>query len=156
MLPYPSLVLVRPRKTGPCLTERLLMGRKESNQTNKNILLPCVLYCIRFKITSVCVTGQEKIVSLSSCRTSAILKYFCPLVSILHVFAVVLELAIIFQNFTDQPWVCKYHAQHVQLVPFHSGYVRNVFFLVLGYLRNEFDFWNVPGIMNTSGLLQSK
>ena len=24
------------------------------------------------------------------------------------------------------------------------------------YLRNEFDFWNVHGIMNTSGLLQSK
>ena len=32
---YPSLVLVQPRKTCPCLTERLLMGRKESNQTNK-------------------------------------------------------------------------------------------------------------------------
>ena len=32
---YPSLVLVQPRKTRPCLTERLLMGRKESNQTNK-------------------------------------------------------------------------------------------------------------------------
>ena len=31
---YPSLVLVQPRKTCPCLTERLLMGRKESNQTN--------------------------------------------------------------------------------------------------------------------------
>ena len=30
-----SLVLVQPRKTRPCLTERLLMGRKESNQTNK-------------------------------------------------------------------------------------------------------------------------
>ena len=30
---YPSLVLVQPRKTCPCLTERLLMGRKESNQT---------------------------------------------------------------------------------------------------------------------------
>ena len=29
---YPSLVLVQPRKTGPCLTERLLMGRKESDQ----------------------------------------------------------------------------------------------------------------------------
>ena len=29
------LVLVQPRKTRPCLTERLLMGRKESNQTNK-------------------------------------------------------------------------------------------------------------------------
>ena len=30
-----SVVLVQPRKTRPCLTERLLMGRKESNQTNK-------------------------------------------------------------------------------------------------------------------------
>ena len=29
---YPSLVLVQPRKTRPCLTERLLMGRKEWNQ----------------------------------------------------------------------------------------------------------------------------
>ena len=31
----PSLVLVQPRKTHPYITERLLMGRKESNQTNK-------------------------------------------------------------------------------------------------------------------------
>ena len=31
---HPSLILVQPRKTRPCLTERLLMGRKESNQTN--------------------------------------------------------------------------------------------------------------------------
>ena len=30
----PSLVLVQPRKTRPFITERLLMGRKESNQTN--------------------------------------------------------------------------------------------------------------------------
>ena len=30
-----SLVLVQPKKTRPCLTERLLMGHKESNQTNK-------------------------------------------------------------------------------------------------------------------------
>ena len=35
---YPSLVLVQPRKTRPYITERLLMGRKESNQTNKNYL----------------------------------------------------------------------------------------------------------------------
>ena len=34
----PSLVLVQPRKTRPFITERLLMGRKESNQTNKK---PC-------------------------------------------------------------------------------------------------------------------
>ena len=32
---YPSLVLVQPRKTRPCLTERLLMGHKESNLTKK-------------------------------------------------------------------------------------------------------------------------
>ena len=36
----PSLVLVQPRKTRPFITERLLMGRKESNQTNKK------LYCV--------------------------------------------------------------------------------------------------------------
>ena len=36
---YPSLVLVQPKKTHPCLTERLLMGCKESNQTNKQIKL---------------------------------------------------------------------------------------------------------------------
>ena len=31
----PSLVLVQPRKTRPYITERLLMGRKESNQTKQ-------------------------------------------------------------------------------------------------------------------------
>ena len=35
---YPSLVLVQPRKTRPYITERLLMGRKESNQIKQN---PC-------------------------------------------------------------------------------------------------------------------
>ena len=34
----PSLVLVQPSKTRPYITERLLMGRKESNQTQ--IYLP--------------------------------------------------------------------------------------------------------------------
>ena len=33
----PSLVLVQPRKTRPFITERLLIGRKESNLTNKKI-----------------------------------------------------------------------------------------------------------------------
>ena len=43
----------KPRKTRPCLTERLLMGRKESNQTNKQIhiflqrQLLCVCVCVR-------------------------------------------------------------------------------------------------------------
>ena len=31
----PGLVLVQPRKNRPFLNERLLMGHKESNQTNK-------------------------------------------------------------------------------------------------------------------------
>ena len=35
----PSLVLVQPRKTHPFITERLLMGRKESNQTNTSYLI---------------------------------------------------------------------------------------------------------------------
>ena len=33
----PSLVLVQPRKTRPYITERLLMGRKESNQTKLSL-----------------------------------------------------------------------------------------------------------------------
>ena len=33
----PSLVLVQPRKTRPFITERLLMGRKESNQTRAEV-----------------------------------------------------------------------------------------------------------------------
>ena len=47
----PSLVLVQPRKTRPFITERLLMGRKESNQTNKQMLIKgelhqhCVFMC---------------------------------------------------------------------------------------------------------------
>ena len=32
----PSLVLVQPRKTRPVITQKLLMGRKESNQSNKH------------------------------------------------------------------------------------------------------------------------
>ena len=37
----PSLVLVQPRKTCPFISERLLMGRKESNQTNKQLVSKC-------------------------------------------------------------------------------------------------------------------
>ena len=33
----PSLVLVQPWKACPFIAERFLMGRKESNQTNKNL-----------------------------------------------------------------------------------------------------------------------
>ena len=41
---FPSLVLVKPRKTHPYITERLLMGRKESNQTNHALTSGCEVY----------------------------------------------------------------------------------------------------------------
>ena len=37
--PRLSLVLVQPRRTCPCLTERLLMGRKGLNQTKQTYAL---------------------------------------------------------------------------------------------------------------------
>ena len=33
----PSLVLIQPRKTSPFITERLMMGRRESNKLNKQV-----------------------------------------------------------------------------------------------------------------------
>ena len=45
-------LLVQPRKTCPCLTERLLVGRKESNQTNKKRqgqILPNAFKCGNFR-----------------------------------------------------------------------------------------------------------
>ena len=40
----PSLVLVQPRKTRLFITERLLMGRKESNQTRNVHWCLCFIY----------------------------------------------------------------------------------------------------------------
>ena len=37
VLEQDTFILAQPRKTGPCETERLLMGRKEWNQTSENI-----------------------------------------------------------------------------------------------------------------------
>ena len=54
-------VLVQPRKTRPCLTERLLMGRKESNQTNKEA--NTVLYGnhkLRLTISSLLYQSKTK------------------------------------------------------------------------------------------------
>ena len=50
----PSLVLVQPRKTRPFVTERLLMGRKESNQTNKQNLIKMQLVFIEFRKLAKC------------------------------------------------------------------------------------------------------
>ena len=42
----PSLVLVQPRKTCPFITEKLLMGRKESNQTKKQLTTVSLCKCL--------------------------------------------------------------------------------------------------------------
>ena len=58
---YPSLVLVQSRKTRPCITERLLMGRKESNQTNKKDI--CYILCIFQDVKAVVTsTGSSWVV----------------------------------------------------------------------------------------------
>ena len=57
----PSLVLVQPKKNRPFIIERLLMGRKESNQTNKTnkqiihvISFVCLLcFCARLIIVAL-------------------------------------------------------------------------------------------------------
>ena len=59
---YPSLVLVKPRKIHPYITERLLMGRKESNQTKKvikemfqrSLTANCLLWGLIVSIPDVC------------------------------------------------------------------------------------------------------
>ena len=82
-----SFVLVQPRKTRPYITERLLMGRKESNQTKQNHLdkysfqncnlglqAPCFVACD--SVLEVCVANR-----LNSDKTAphgAVLSGFKP------------------------------------------------------------------------------
>ena len=55
----PSLVLVQSRKICPFITERLLMGCKESNQTNKSIVLgSSPLQTVQCKVCSLLLTVQ--------------------------------------------------------------------------------------------------
>ena len=52
----PSLLLVQPRKTRPFITERLLMGRKESNQTNKQ-----KIYHMTLRLLCNLISGVKKL-----------------------------------------------------------------------------------------------
>ena len=68
----PSLVLVQPRKTRPYITERLLMGRKESNQTKTHLPRS---HCILPVLTNT-MTGRHSAVGnvsgyrcVSDCRS---------------------------------------------------------------------------------------
>ena len=63
----PSLVLVKPRKTRPYITERLLMGRKESNQTNNFLYRQIVTVVYPFKWNTVLgnsIKSKMKILNL--------------------------------------------------------------------------------------------
>ena len=71
---YPSLVLVQPRMTRPCLTERLLMGRKQSSQTNifscwtgnyRPVLMQ-IDYCTYFKLMGILNPCEWSLVSYFS------------------------------------------------------------------------------------------
>ena len=90
----PRLVLVQPRKTHPYINERLLMGRKESNQTkwdslamNDNgtkfslvvyslslntamgLFTPQILYMGTQLKWPICLYWPDSILSQGSCRT---------------------------------------------------------------------------------------
>ena len=61
----PSLELVQPRKIRPSITERLLMGGKESNQTNKinvqlhlNTMYSCIATQLHFNTMYNCTSIQ--------------------------------------------------------------------------------------------------
>ena len=69
---YPSLVLVEPRKTCPCLTERLLMGRKKSNQTK------VFSGAISFYMDIVWVTSSADPETLSSMLSTGLIKENIP------------------------------------------------------------------------------
>ena len=57
----PSLVLVQPRKTQTFITERLLMGRKTSNQTktNKNYMLYSRIYVYSLPVLYLCLNKRN-------------------------------------------------------------------------------------------------
>ena len=65
----PSLVLVQPRKTRPFISERLLMGRKESNQTN-NIFSDevCTSSTIQCGTSNQCIPPSSKCDGRKDCQ----------------------------------------------------------------------------------------
>ena len=62
----PSLVLAQHRKTRPFMTERLLMGRKESNQTNKTCNIQHSSYTHVFTIRVEISINPDQMAALKS------------------------------------------------------------------------------------------
>ena len=82
----PSLVLVQPRKTRPFITERLLMGCKESNQTNKAMALIKII-CAYALSTKILYAGPNSYTPCKLClrRVSCFHVCVCLNASIRHV-----------------------------------------------------------------------
>ena len=71
----PSFVLVQPRKTCPCITERLLMGCKESNQTKYLTYNVYLKICIYLTMTGLLVRlSLNRIMNVTFSKTVFSLK----------------------------------------------------------------------------------
>ena len=66
----PSLVLVQPRNTFQYISERLLMGRKESNQAKSGSISNCVYALSR------CLENAQTIEQLQFCTGSMFCTFF--------------------------------------------------------------------------------
>ena len=85
---YISLVLVQPRKTRPCLTERLLMRCKESNQTNKqtNSLGIYSKTCHKQPLKKKTKFGLQDRLSLNACQKYCSISTFTKLLFVIKSF----------------------------------------------------------------------
>ena len=83
---YPSLVLVQPRKNRPYITERLLMGRKESNQTKtpKNCSINIAYFHFPPKMNFNIVRTYAQLLCRSCYACNTYLKYILDSVSELN------------------------------------------------------------------------
>ena len=70
----PSLVLVQPRKTRPFITERLLMGCKETNQTNKYSILRSFYSFLNWEWVDIWVPTRPGEITVCIC----IGRPYCP------------------------------------------------------------------------------
>ena len=83
----PSLVLVQPRKTHPFILERLLMGCKESNQTNKTSQgLGWVAYSLPWLATDASLTADPGVASLIPARSHTFVEIDYEIISTVILF----------------------------------------------------------------------
>ena len=110
----PSLVLVQPRKTRPYMTERLLMGRKESKQTNKQTKFIYSKTYVKRPLSKRPKIGFEDQLSLNAGQK------YCRMLQGEH--------SAILKTFIKLPFVIKIFVLSIYERPFYTG------FTVLAYL----------------------